>query len=308
MSYEHVKNKIDNKELVLLDGGTGTEIERQGVVMDDVAWCGIAHMTHPGVVRKVHESYIEAGSDIIIANTFGTAPHVTLRLGLEDKTVEINSKAVKIAQEARENSGRLVCVAASMSSMPAFDSPRIPTGKEFRAGYRQQAEILAEAGAELIITEMMMDLDNASMVVEAANAVGLPVWIGFSASVNDKGEITNYNDIQGFEFELMPFVEMAKKILSLGFDFAGIMHTRVDHTAPALESLGKLQDGPMFAYAESGHFVPPSWKFEDSISTEKYCEHAKDWLETGASIIGGCCGITPDHIRVLKKTLPGKMM
>ncbi len=121
MSYEHIKNKIDNKELVLLDGGTGSEIERQGVSMNDPAWRGVAHMDQPDVVRKVHERYIVAGADVIIANTFGTAPHVIKRLGLEDKIVEINREAVRIAFQARENSGRDVCVAGSMSPMPAFD-------------------------------------------------------------------------------------------------------------------------------------------------------------------------------------------
>ncbi len=79
MSYRIIKGKIDSGEVILLDGGTGSEIERQGVRMNDVAWCGIAHMEQPGVVRQVHESYIHAGADVIIANTFGSAPHVLQR-------------------------------------------------------------------------------------------------------------------------------------------------------------------------------------------------------------------------------------
>jgi len=307
MSYQLIKNKIENREIVLLDGGTGSEIERQGVTMDDLAWCGIAHMQHPDIVRKVHESYINAGADIIIANTFGTAPHVIMRLGLEEKIIEINSEAVKIAQQASDNSGKEVCVAASMSSMPAFDSPGIPTERKFFAGYRRQAEIIAEAGAELIICEMMMDIDSARMVVEAANCVGLPVWIGFSVSVNAQKQLTNYNDIQGFEFETMPFEKMANDILALGCDVAGIMHSRVDHIEAALVALAELRDGPMFAYAESGHFVPPSWHFEDTISTEEYTEYALKWIDKGAQIAGGCCGIGPEHIKALKERLPAKM-
>jgi S-methylmethionine-dependent homocysteine/selenocysteine methylase len=307
MSYQLIKDKIESKEIILLDGGTGSEIERQGVTMDDLAWCGIAHMEHPDVVRKVHESYIDAGANIIIANTFGTAPHVILRLGLEEKTVEINSDAVKIAQQARDNSGAEVCVAASMSSMRAFDSPGIPTDRKFFAGYKRQAEIIAEAGAELIICEMMMDIDNASMVVEAANSVALPVWIGFSVSVNAQQQLTNYNDIQGFEFNTMFFEKMASNILALGCDVAGIMHSRVDHIETALMALADLQNGPMFVYAESGHFIPPSWHFEDTISTESYAEYALKWLNKGAQIAGGCCGIGPEHIKALKETLPEKI-
>ena len=114
MSYRIIKDKIDNGDIVLLDGGTGSEIERQGVRMDDLAWCGIAHMEQPEVVRQVHESYIRAGADVIIANTFGTAPHVIKRLGLEDQIAQINQSAVAVALAARDDSGRDVCVAASI--------------------------------------------------------------------------------------------------------------------------------------------------------------------------------------------------
>ena len=71
--------------------------------MNDLAWCAIAHMDYPDVVRRVHESYIHAGADVIIANTFGTAPHVIKRLGLEDQIAGINQTAVRLALEARDN-------------------------------------------------------------------------------------------------------------------------------------------------------------------------------------------------------------
>ncbi len=303
MSYETISNRLNNSELILLDGGTGTEIERQGAKMNDVAWCGIAHMEQPDVVRRVHESYLAAGSDIIIANTFGTAPHVLANLGLSEKTEEINKAAVEIALQARDNSGKDACVAASMSSMPAFDVPRVPVEKEFIATYKRMAEILAEAGAELIITEMMMDKKNASMVVEAANSVDLPVWIGFSASVNEKKEVMNYESAGVWEYEVVAFDDMASSILSIGCSAAGIMHTRVDHIKAAMKQLKQRWHGPLFAYAESGHFVAPSWKFEEVISTDDYLDYAKEWRAGGAQIIGGCCGIGPEHIRCLKENL-----
>ncbi len=303
MSYENLKKKIESDEIVLLDGGIGTEIEKQGVVMNDLAWCGIAHMEQPDTVRAVHESYINAGSDVITSNTFGTAPHVVKRIGLEDQTRKINTEAVTLALQARDNCSREVCVAASMSSMPAFDSPKVPSREEFREGYHQQAKMLAEAGAELIITEMMLDRLNASMVIEAANSVGLPVWIGMSASIDKNGEVSNYHDPQGFEFESMPFSDMAEELVAIGCDAAGIMHSRVDSVAPALAELGDIYQGSKFAYAESGHFVPPSWKFEHTISAEDYLDYSRKWLDAGARMIGGCCGIGPEHIKVLHENL-----
>ena len=302
MSYRIVKNKLDNGQVVLLDGGTGSEIERLGVAMNDLAWCGIAHMEQPEVVRQVHESYIEAGADVIIANTFGTAPHVLKRLGLGDKIAEINQFAVRLALEARENAGRDVCVAASISSMPAFDEFYIPKNDEVKEGFIRQAELLAEAGAELFIAEMMREVDVAEMVISAAGATGIPVWTGFSASMNEAGSLTNYESpVRGDE--AVPFRPMVADVLEMGCDAAGVMHTSVHDTGPALAELNDLWDGPVFAYAESGHFVPPSWKFEDIISPQDYLDYARQWIDQGVRIIGGCCGIGPEHIKVLQENL-----
>lgn len=302
MSYHIIKNKIENGEVVLLDGGTGSEIERQGVQMNDKAWCGIAHMEQPEVVRQVHESYIRAGADVIIANTFGTASHVLKRLGLLDKVAEINQSAVTLALEARDNCGIDVCVAASMSSMPAFDIFVVPKTAEVSDGFVRQAELLAEAGTELIITEMMRDVDISGMVISAARSTGIPVWTGFSASMDDAGTLTNYmSEVR--DAGVMPFRQMAQEVLELGCDAAGVMHSSVHDTGPALAELKGLWDGPMFAYAESGHFVPPSWKFEDIISVQDYLDYARQWINQGAQVIGGCCGIGPEHIRVLRENL-----
>ena len=303
MSYRLIKDKNDNGDIVLLDGGTGSEIERQGVRMNDLAWCGIAHLEQPEVVRRVHESYIHAGADVIIANTFGTAPHILRRLGLEDQIAEINQSAVRLALQARDNTGQDVCIAASMSSTPAFDSVRMPTDDAAREGYLRQAELLVEAGAELIIAEMMRDINNARIVVSAARSTGIPVWTGFSAFMNDYDEVTNYVSVRGLELEIIPFKKMAQEVLSVGCDAAGVMHSSVHDTGPALSELNELWDGPMFAYAESGHFIPPSWKFEDIISPQDYLDYARQWIEQGAQIIGGCCGIGPEHIRVLRENL-----
>ena len=299
MSYQIVKDKLDNGEIVLLDGGTGSEIERLGVEMNDLAWCGIAHVDYPEVVRQVHESYIHAGADVIIANTFGTAPHVLKRLGLEDQLAQVNQSAVAVALAARDNYGRDVCVAASMSSMPAFDTFAVPKTDEVRQGFVRQAELLAEAGAELIIAEMMRDVDISDMVISAARGTGIPVWTGFSASRNDAGTLINFESPVRDD-ETMPFRRMAEEVLGMGCDAAGVMHSSVHDTGPALAELNELWNGPMFAYAESGHFVPPSWKFEDIISPRDYLGYVKQWIGQGVQVVGGCCGMGPEHIRALR--------
>ena len=120
--------------------------------------------------------------------------------------------------------------------------------------------------------------------------------------MDDAGSLTNYmSDVR--DTDTMPFSQMAGAVLEAGCDAAGVMHSSVHDTGPALSELNELWDGPMFAYAESGHFVPPSWKFEDIISPQDYLDYARQWIEQGVQIIGGCCGIGPEHIRVLRENL-----
>ena len=96
-------DKLQSGEVIILDGATGTEIARLGAPMDSAAWCGVVNKTHPDLVRQVHENYLRAGADVIIANTFATCRHVLAGADLADETVAINTRAVELAREARDN-------------------------------------------------------------------------------------------------------------------------------------------------------------------------------------------------------------
>jgi S-methylmethionine-dependent homocysteine/selenocysteine methylase len=92
--------------------------------------------------------------------------------------------------------------------------------------------------------------------------------------------------------------------MAAGGVVAGVMHSEVETMAPALSIVLARWPGPVMAYAHSGHFVMPDWQFADVISPEDYLAAAEQWVAMGAQIIGGCCGIGPEHIRMLKKRLP----
>lgn len=155
--------KLDAGDLIVLDGAIGSEIDRLGGRMDDAAWCGVANVTHPGTVQRVHESYLEAGADVITANTFATCRHVLEGAGYGGQTVAINRRAVQLAQQARDRVApdRPVAIAGSMSNNVAWlpgtvvpDPDYLPTPEEESANYREMAETLAEAGCDLLIMEM----------------------------------------------------------------------------------------------------------------------------------------------------------
>src|ERR687895_2165955 len=95
-----VQERLDGGEIVILDGAMGTELQRRGVPMDDVAWDAAALATHPDLVREVHEDYIEAGADVIITNTFATARHVLGPAGMGGEFPALNNRAVTPAKKA----------------------------------------------------------------------------------------------------------------------------------------------------------------------------------------------------------------
>ena len=304
-----LSDRLKNNEIILLDGGVSTEIQRRGVAMDDDVWSGIAHRTHPGIARQVHEDYIHAGAQVITANTFSTARHVLESIDLGDQVRRINVEAVELAKAARDNvANGEVWIAGSISSMAPFNNQEeVAEGENIEGNYREMAEILAEAGVDLIIVEMMRETVNSTLIIEAALSTGLPVWIGYSAMLADDGKsVINW---RWKNVDSKPptgdFEELVKAVAPLGGEAAGIMHTQVRDTEPALEVMSRHWHGPKLAYAETGAIEKPDWNFKEICTPEKYSEVVKGWISRhGVQIVGGCCGTGPEHIRILKEQLP----
>lgn len=300
-----IEQRLREGDVVILDGGTGTEIQHRGAPMDDIAWCGKANKSHPEIVRGVHEDYIDAGADVITANTFGTSRHILEHAGLADEVAQLNRQAVELARAARDAAERPVWVAGSISSMVAgFELARKPDLAQAEASYREQADLLAEAGADLLIAEMMMDLEHAACAVKAAVATGLPVWVGFSCRM-DGDTVRMFRDAHSDPDSDPEFDEVIEPIMAIGGSVAGVMHSEVETTPPALEVLFRHWKGPAMAYAESGEEgVPIEWPMDKVMAPEDYAGEACRWVEAGVQIVGGCCGTGPEHIRALKERLP----
>ena len=304
-----LSDRLKNKEVILLDGGVSTEIQKRGVSMDEDVWSGIAHRTHPEITLKVHEDYILAGSQVITANTYSTARHVLERINLGDQVRSLNEEAVQLARKARDNAAAdEVWVAGSISSMAPFNNEEeVAVGESVKSNYREMAEILAESGVDLLILEMMRETVNSILVIEAALSTGLPVWIGYSAMMADDGK--NVITWRWKNVKSKPptgdFEELVKETINLGGEAAGIMHSQVMDTEPALEVMSRHWHGPKLVYAETGKLEKPDWNFKEICTPEKYSEVLKNWVSShGVQIVGGCCGTGPEHIRILKEQLP----
>ncbi|MDX1523589.1 MAG: homocysteine S-methyltransferase family protein, partial [Anaerolineae bacterium] len=284
----NLEERLKRGEVIIMDGGTGTEIERRGVTMDDVTWSGTAVQTHPNIIRQIHEDYITAGADIIITNTFSTGKHVLEPAGLGDQFESLNRQAVKLAQEARDNvADRPIFIAGSISTFVAYDNwAARPTSAEAIANYREQAHILAEAGVDLIMLEMLKDIEHSRCAVEGALTAGVPVWLGFSCKVIG-------NDILLYKQE-NTLAEGLAAMTPLGGSLVAIMHSLIDYAEPALKLVADTWAGPKGVYLHSGAFEMPIWQFDDIISPEDYAQRARKWVEYGYQVIGGCCGTTPE--------------
>jgi len=306
-----LNERLQQGEILLLDGGVSTEIRRRGVTLDKNVWSGLATKTNPDEVRAVHEDYIRAGAQIITANTYSTARHVLESINLGHESKMLNLKSVQLAQQARDNvATEPVLIAGSMSSMPPLTSHReVAIDGQVESSYQELAESLASAGADLIIAEMMRDLENAGIVIRAAVSTGLPVLIGYSAMMAENGV-----DVRSLRWKnsddtttAHDFGEMVDHLKPLGGLAAGVMHTRVEDTAAALRVLREHWPGYLMAYAETGRLVLPDWRYEEVSSPEQYAAEIDSWIrDYGVQIVGGCCGTGPEHIRALRQLLDGR--
>lgn len=308
-----ITERLGTNEIILLDGGVSTELLKRGVPLDANVWSGLTTKTHPDQVLQVHEDYIRAGSEVITANTYSTARHVLESVNLGHESKGLNFRSVQIAKQARDNAADgEVWIAGSMSSMPPLQGDHQAVLDEHaKASYQELAEVLAEAGVDLIIVEMMRDIENATMVITAAASTGLPVWIGYSTMMAEDGidvkslrwKETAWEESDG-DNAAHHFSELVEALTPLGGQAAGIMHTQVGNIGPALAVLGKHWSGPKLAYAETGRAMLPEWSFEEICSPQDYAREIESWIKNhGVQIVGGCCGTGPEHIRAIKDRL-----
>ena len=290
-------DKLHAGDIVVIDGATGTELETRGVPMNNKAWSGAAVLTHPEVVRAIHADYILAGAEVIITNTFASGRHMLGPAGLTDQAQQINRSAVDRAREARDDvADAPVAIAGSMCEWVAPDGAFAADMARLGEAYREQAAWLTDAGVDLISVEMCSHPVHTPLVIEAAVETGLPVWVGVSckrepASGNLVGFDPPYTDIEALIAELSQG--------SIGV--VNIMHTAIEDITPSLSVLQCHWSGPFGVYPESGYFTMPNWQFVDIVEPNDLITQAHTWVADGAQIIGGCCGLSVQHIKALKQ-------
>ena len=280
---------------IILDGGMGTALERNGVPMDDRVWSGRAMLTHPDAVRSAHEAFIQAGAEAILTNTFSTARHMLEPGGLGNEVRKINSLAVDLAKQARERVARSpVAIVGSICEWTSDLNPTWCSPEVVGQAAREQAEVLAESGVDILALEMCERVELSEAVTDAIIGLGLPVWMGVSARTHQ-----GQTELATASYADCSFEEIVKRISSYPVDIVNIMHTQIPDVDRAFEIVRRYWSGPIGIYPESGFFTMPNWNFVDVISPEDLVAEANTWVKNGVRLLGGCCGLGPDHIKAL---------
>ncbi len=323
-NYSALKSRIDAKEVVLLDGAIGTQLQNMRAPMNNQAWAAAALETHPFTVRRMHENYIDAGVDVITTNTYSAGRQNLEPLGLADKLEELNLRAVMLAQDARDARAkeRPVYIAGSVSNFGLIaggewalnDFGR--TGKlmnrrsetsdaQAKSNLVEQAEMLAEAGVDLLVAEATGSTEQRHWVIEACVSTGLPVWAGFKCRLDTDGELkVGYRSKEAFESSL-------DTLLALGAEVVTIFHSTVEATSAALPVMQKHWDGPIGVYpdADRSDYVATyrDAATDTTVSPEAYVDITKNWVNQGVQIVGGCCGFEIEYIQPLRDALPSQL-
>lgn len=273
-----------------LDGATGTELERRGIDTSSPQWSAAALMTAPEVVRQIHDDYVLAGAEILTANTFRTHARNLHMTDWRDRAEELTRRAVTLAREASNQADHSVWIAGSQAPLADCYSPHLtPVDEELEAEHREMSAHLAAAGVDFILVETQPTLREALAATRAAASVGLPVVTSVVC------------DEQACLLSGEPLAIAAPQIAALGVVALCVNCTPGDGILPALQALRTaVPDLPRGAYANVGRFDPiAGWVTTANADPGVYARQADEWITAGATLIGGCCGTTPEHIRRL---------
>jgi methionine synthase I (cobalamin-dependent) len=264
-------------------------------------------LQNPEVLLSIHHDYLQAGATILSTNTFMASRHLLEKSGIENFE-EVNRVAVKLALEARARVAKSeVLIAGCMTTLPPLDQAHdLPRGKQIDRNFREQALLLADAGVDVLLAEMLIDSETAVSLLNACCETGLPVWAGVSAMLDgNTGELMTFRPPGKLaDLPHETFNSLLGNLCELPVEFLGVMHTPVEAMDTALSQVAAKWPGPRLAYAKTGMLAEHEWEFEGSIPPEEYADQAMRWVrDYQVKIVGGCCGTRPEHIEALSRRI-----
>lgn len=319
MSTNGILDRIERGEILLLDGGTGSEIQRRGVdVLKGAtaegglqAWSGTANLDAPETVREVHGDYLRAGADIIISNNFWTSPTRLEPIGLGDRWEAYAQAAAEIAISARDSVNPDAFVAGGIA--PPCVQRRVGgtasdceiLGEEaYRREIHDHAMLLSGVGVDAVWVEYVGYIADCVSAAAAGAETGLPVFLGVR-HIREDGNMQYEERLE----------DLATALEGSGVAGVLIMCTPPEQVSSGLPLLREAFDGCVGAYPNIGYQpLAPLGPAEGEESPDEPAEilqrgdntpeslagFAREWKAMGAQIIGGCCATGPEHIEAMK--------
>jgi 5-methyltetrahydrofolate--homocysteine methyltransferase len=286
---------LAERDVLLADGATGTNLMAMGLPAGQAP--DLWNLEAPEKVTRLHESFLEVGSDIILTNTFGAN---RCRLALDhasDRTVEINEAAARLARAAAERAGRPVVVAGSMGPTGVLMKPYgDQTPEDARAVFSEQARALAAGGVDVLWIETIFAFDELAAAVEAASETGLPVASTMTFDTAGRTMMGNTPE------EASAFVQaLPTPVVAYGANCGAGPAMLLDTICGFARS--KAPGDVIIAKGNCGVPKTVGGEVVYSGTEEIMGRYARLARDAGARIIGGCCGTTPAHLGAIARAL-----
>jgi len=291
-------------EITLLDGGLGQELVRRAGDAPTPLWSTRVMIDHPGLVQAVHTAYFDAGATVATTNTYALHRDRLEAAGLEERFSDLHQAALAeaLAARAKNGSGR---VAGSIGPLRASYRPDLhPCHAEAVQSYAEIAVCVGPA-VDLILCETVASLAHAEAVLEGAQQAGKPVWIAFTLDDSDGQRLRSGEPVSAC-------AEVARdggaQAILANCSVPEVMGTALEIFAEGELPFGAYANG--FTHIDSA-FLQDAPTVDvltarQDLSPAAYTEFVMDWVRHGATIVGGCCEVGPDHIRHLAQALLGE--
>ncbi|MDB6085577.1 MAG: yitJ 2 [Gammaproteobacteria bacterium] len=290
---DRLKLLLAERPWLLADGATGSNLFERGLQSGDAP--ELWNVDHPDRIAELHRSFIEAGADIILTNSFGGTRHRLKLHGAEDRVGELNQRAAAIARGEATRSGRTVLVGGSMGPTGEILEPLGPlTQDAAREAFAEQAAALASGGADVLWIETMSSVEETEAAIAGARTTGLPVVATLSFD-------TNGRTMMGITPGELGGLQRKHHLAGCGSNCG----TGPSELVASIVNLATAADPTAILVAKANCGIP---QFVDGAirfngTPELMAEYACLAFDAGARIIGGCCGTTPSHLRVMHRAL-----
>lgn len=287
---------MSEKKITLLDGGLGQELRHRSQRPVSPLWSAQVMLDEPELVSAVHRDYINAGAEIITANTYVATPPRLARDGKPEWLETLHEAALTAAHQAREQSGQRVRIAGCLPPLVAsYHASVVPDDETCLRDYRRLSKLQA-SHVDLLICETMSLTREALAAVQAGKERGLPVWCAFSVDDSDGSKLRSGESL----------LAAAHAVAREGADAILINCSAPEAVTTAMLIL--RETGLPFGGYANGFKAAAELKpggTVDALTARKaltpaaYADHVQDWIDAGATIVGGCCEIGPAHIAEL---------